>query len=91
MPIAETGDRFVDFMPYVASLNDSGVVAFPGERPVQGGGCDDGTARVDPPRTKRVLEGSGRGERSQTTGNRPLCPGRVAAADAPRVTPRPVY
>ena len=28
VPIAETGDRFVDFMPYVASLNDRGVVAF---------------------------------------------------------------
>src|SRR5471032_872165 len=26
--IAETGDRFRDFAPYVASLNDSGQVAF---------------------------------------------------------------
>jgi hypothetical protein len=28
VPIASTGDRFTDFAPYVASLNDAGVVAF---------------------------------------------------------------
>jgi len=27
-PIAETGDRFRDFAPYVPSLNNEGVVAF---------------------------------------------------------------
>lgn len=27
-PIAETGDRFSDFSPYVPSINDAGVVAF---------------------------------------------------------------
>ena len=28
VPCAAAGDRFTDFMPYVASLNDAGVVAF---------------------------------------------------------------
>ncbi len=36
VPIAETGDRFVDFMPYVASVNDRGVVAF--QATLSGGG-----------------------------------------------------
>lgn len=27
-PIADTSDRFTDFMPYVAAVNDHGVVAF---------------------------------------------------------------
>ena len=27
-PVAETGDRFCDFAPYVASINDRGLVAF---------------------------------------------------------------
>ncbi|MEO7119294.1 MAG: hypothetical protein ABIZ34_10025, partial [Candidatus Limnocylindrales bacterium] len=28
VPIAETGERFEDFAPYVASVDDDGVVAF---------------------------------------------------------------
>ena len=28
MPIADTSDRFSDFAPYVASINDAGTVAF---------------------------------------------------------------
>ena len=27
-PIADTGDRFSDFRPYVASINNAGVLAF---------------------------------------------------------------
>ncbi len=35
-PIAKTGGRFTDFMPYVASINDHGVVAF--QATLRGGG-----------------------------------------------------
>jgi len=35
-PIASTGDRFTDFMPYAASINSRGVVAF--QAAVKGGG-----------------------------------------------------
>jgi len=35
-PVAKTGERFADFMPYVASLNNEGIVAF--QAAVHGGG-----------------------------------------------------
>lgn len=35
-PIAESGDRFADFAPYVASINNAGVVAF--QAALRGGG-----------------------------------------------------
>lgn len=42
VPVADTGDRFGDFTPYVASLNNRGVVAF--QATLKGGGSGVYTA-----------------------------------------------
>ena len=41
--IAETGERFSDFAPYVASVNDAGTVAF--QAALRGGGTGVFTGR----------------------------------------------
>lgn len=43
VPIASTGDRFSDFAPYVASVNDAGVVAFQATLRAGGSGVHTGT------------------------------------------------
>jgi hypothetical protein len=47
-PIAESGDRFADFSPFVPSINDAGTVAFQAAllNPVSVNACDQLAIRI---------------------------------------------